>query len=166
MLVALGSALIGRNRTWIHVAIAAAFVVERWSAPVLWYMAIPDVPPVERWVAENRPRAIVELPINPDLDYGTMLRATAHHVPMVNGYSGFFPPEYVRLRSLDAQRSDLLADELRRIGVSHIIVHADSIDAAGRACVARAITSHNIAFPRRFDCGIFGDLLFAVASEV
>jgi hypothetical protein len=150
MLVAIGSAVLARKRTWVHVAVAAAFVVELWSAPVLWYIAIPDVPPVERWIAENRPRAIVELPITPDLDYGAMLRSTAHHVPMVNGYSGFFPPEYVRIQNLDSQRSDALADELRRIGVSHIIVHADSFDAAGRAWISRAIASQKIAFQRRF----------------
>ena len=94
-----------------------------------------------------------------------MLRATAHHVPIVNGYSGFFPPEYVRIRNLDAQRSDALADELRRIGVSHIIVHADSVDAAGRAWIARAIASHKIAFLRRFDGGVFGDWLFTVGGR-
>ncbi|HEY8181358.1 MAG TPA: hypothetical protein VII32_03910 [Thermoanaerobaculia bacterium] len=165
MLVAIGSALVARRRAWLSVVIAAAFIVELWSAPILWYIAIPDVPAVERWVAENRPRAIVELPVIPDLDYGTMLRATAHHVPMVNGYSGFFPPEYVRIQNLDAERSDELADELRRIGVSHIIVHADSVNAAGRAWIARAIASQKIAFQRRFDGGVFGDWLFTVGGR-
>src|SRR5712691_2699929 len=133
ILVAIGSTLIARRRQWIYAVIAAAFVVELWSAPVLWYMAVPDVPPIDRWIAEKRPHAIIELPLDPITEYGVMFHATAHHVPFVNGFSGFFPPEYVRIAKLAASWSDALADELRNIGVSHVIVHAESLDAAGSA---------------------------------
>jgi len=164
MLVALTSAMIARRRAWVYAALAAAFLVELHAAPILWYMTPADVLPVERWIAENHPRAIIELPMIPLLEYGAMLRATAHHVPMVNGISGFAPAEYLRLATLAERWSDELCSALERIGVTHIIVHADSLDAAGRAWISRAIESRDIAFQQRFDGGVFGDWLFTIGG--
>ncbi|HYS52238.1 MAG TPA: hypothetical protein VER58_00570 [Thermoanaerobaculia bacterium] len=165
ILVAIGTALIARGRTWVSVIVALAFLAELRSAPVLWYIAPTEIPPVEQWIAQERPHAIVELPIVPGLEHGAMLRATSHHVPMVNGISGFAPPQYARLATLAQEWSEGLFPELQRIGVSHVVVHADAIDAAGRASLARAITQNQIAFRRRFDAGILGDWLFEIGGQ-
>ncbi|HEY8181359.1 MAG TPA: hypothetical protein VII32_03915 [Thermoanaerobaculia bacterium] len=165
LLVAIGTAMIARVRFWAAALIPLALVVELWSAPVRWYMAPTDVPDVTKWIAQHRPRAIVELPIEPTLEYGVMLNATHHHVPMVNGTSGFAPPEYRRIAALANTWSDGLVPELRRIGVTHIVIHADSIDSIGRAWISRGIATKSIAFRQRFDHAIFGDWLFALGGN-
>ncbi|PYQ48719.1 MAG: hypothetical protein DMF59_15220 [Acidobacteria bacterium] len=161
MLVAVGSAVIARRRLWLNGLVAIAFLIELWSAPVQWYAAPTRVPPIYRWIAERRPHAIIELPMSPEREYVALLHATAHHVPMVNGISGFAPPEYIRIAALAEQWSDALVDELRRIGVTHIIIHADALDAAGNGWMARAVSANKIALQRRFD----DDLLFTITAS-
>jgi hypothetical protein len=164
ILVAIGTSLIARGRSWIYAIVALAFLAELRSAPIRWYMVSTDVPLAEQWIAREKPHAIVELPLAPLFEHGAMLRATAHHVPMVNGISGFASPEYTRLATLAQRCSDDFFSELRRIGVTHVVVHADAIDAAGRACLARAIAQNRIAFQRRFDAGMLGDWLFTIGG--
>jgi hypothetical protein len=158
MLVAIGAALLARRRVWAQVLIAVAFLVELRSAPIRWYMAVLEIPPVEQWVVKNRPRALLELPMSPNSEYAVMLHSTAHHRPIVNGISGFVPPEHERILELARTWSDQLIGELRRIGVSHIIVHADALGPVGRAW----LQTSQLSFIKRFDAGLFGDWLFAL----
>src|ERR1019366_9950884 len=121
------------------------------------------VRPVDRWAATARPHAIAELPMSEqNTEYEVMLRATAHHRPVVNGVSGFDPPEYTRLRDLAQQWSDDLVPELARIGVTHVNVHADSLDAAGHTWLGRMVDRGQLGLVRRFDGGVGGDWLFRV----
>ena len=137
ILVAIGWELIARRRVWVYIVVGVAFLIELRSAPILCYMAPREIPPVERWIAANKPRAVVELPIAPTTEYGAMLRATVHHRPMVNGVSGFAPPEYVHVREL--QWSDAFIPELRRLGVSHAILRRPvRCNGAGMACTRAA----------------------------
>ena len=135
---------------------AAALTVELCAAPLLWYLVVPGTPPVYR--AIHGPT--LELPIGQGLDYADMLHATAHHQPIVNGVSGFTPPETLRITSL--VNSDLLIGELNRIGVGTIVVHGDAADDATRQWLAREIDRGRLAFVRRFDGGISGDWLFRI----
>ncbi|HEY8165478.1 MAG TPA: hypothetical protein VIF83_07995 [Gemmatimonadaceae bacterium] len=164
ILVAIAAEIAGRLRAWAPVLLVIAFVGELWSAPVLWYMSTSSVPPVERWVAENKPRALIELPMAPDDEYHAMLRATVHHLPMVNGVSGFSPHEYNRVRALVEKASDALLPELTRLGITHVIVHADSLTPVGREWLARALTGNKLSFLRRFDSGVAGDWLFTIGG--
>jgi hypothetical protein len=165
MLVALGTAMIARRRQWVYALVAIAFVVELRAAPILWYMALPEVPGVEAWIRQDKPRALVELPMRPDFEYWVMLRATAHHRPMVNGISGFGPPEYERIRRMAQSASDAFIPELQRIGVTHIVVHADAFGDSGRAWLARALQQRQFLFIQRFDARLQGDWLFAVSGN-
>jgi hypothetical protein len=54
--------------------------------------------------------------------------------------------------------------ELRRLGVSHIIAHANALNDAGRAWLERGMAHNEIGFVRRFDAGLYGDWLFAIGS--
>ncbi|HEX9493909.1 MAG TPA: hypothetical protein VGA33_11650, partial [Thermoanaerobaculia bacterium] len=164
MLVALATAMIARRRIWITPMLAAVFLIELHAAPIGWYMAQTTVPPVERWIAAARPRALIELPRIAGREYQVVFASTAHHRPIVNGVSGFTPPEYERVTALTDSWSDALARELARIGVSHIVVHADVIDASGRAWLARALARHEISFVRRFDGGVRGDWVFTIGG--
>ncbi|HEY8130286.1 MAG TPA: hypothetical protein VII12_00215 [Thermoanaerobaculia bacterium] len=165
ILVALGAAALGRRRVWAYAVISLAFLAELRSAPIPYYMALSGSHAVDKWLAENRPRAVIEMPMTPNAAFGAMLRATTHHAPLVNGISGFSPPEYERLATLADEWSDRLIPELRRIGVSHVIVHADAMDAIGRRGLARILERKELAFVRRFDASVSGDWLFALDSN-
>ena len=85
-----------RNRRIAAVAIAAAVVAEGWMSG----LPLPAVP--EAWNRSDISRfaAVVELPINADFfaDMAAMFRATRHGRPLINGNSGYDPPEYWALR--------------------------------------------------------------------
>jgi hypothetical protein len=160
LLVAIAVAAMTRRARWAGVAVAIAFLVEL-HAPIRWYMAPTNVRPVDRWAASAGPHAMAELPmLDHDTEYEVMLRATAHHRPVINGVSGFDPPEYARLVDLAQKWSADLVPELMRIGVTHVIVHADGLDAAGRVWLGRMVDHGQLGLVRRFDGGVGGDWLF------
>jgi hypothetical protein len=162
MLIAIATASLASKRKWMSVLLAAAFAIELRAAPIRWYLAPTEIPPVYRWIGVTKPRAIADLPIGPGFQYLTLLRATAHHRPMVNGIYG--PPHYLGIARLAEEWSDALIPELRRIGVSHIVVHADWIEDNGRAWLRRALAGREIGFVGRFDSGVFGDWVFAIGG--
>ena len=101
--------------------------------PLAWSpLAAPkDFPPVYRFLAdEPKVAAILELPIGEPLDdLSYQYFGTLHHKPMVNGYSGFIPPENQAFRAAccrpvpDAGQLALLRDW----GVTHVVVHLDRL---------------------------------------
>ena len=66
---------------------------------------------------------IVELPLGDTYpDVAAMYRQMSHRRPLVNGYSGYFPPHYAALRfGLTLRDHDVLT-ELAARGVTDIIV--------------------------------------------
>ncbi|HJT16851.1 MAG TPA: hypothetical protein VJ853_05670, partial [Thermoanaerobaculia bacterium] len=160
----IGNALTISRRQWIAAVVAVAFLIELRSAPIRWYMAITESRPVDRWMRDAMPHAVFELPLVENGDYAVMLRATAHHRPIVNGVSGFIPTVSEHLFELARDWSDRLAPELKRDAVSHIVIHADALDDRGRAWLSRALSRGEIGFIQRFDGGIFGDWLFGVGT--
>ncbi len=162
--IALGTAVLSRRRAWIGAVIAVAFAIEMWSGPILWYMAVPEPAPVDPWLAETKPRAIVHLPIGGDIEYSYMLGATTHHRPMLNGVSGFAPPQFVHLAAASHREPipERFLDELIRAGCELIIVHADFTSATTRQWLAAELGRGHIAFVRRFDGGLNGDWVFHI----
>jgi hypothetical protein len=166
LLVAIAVASIARRARWGGAVMALAFLAELHAAPIRWYMAPTGERPVDRWLAQARPHAVAELPMSQQTtEYEVMLRAAAHHRPIVNGVSGFAPPEYVRLVNLCRQWSDDLVPELTRIGVTHLIVHADSLDTAGRTWLGRMVDAGQLGLIQRFDGGVGGDWLLRVGMR-
>src|SRR6185436_11478892 len=85
ILIALATAAIARRNRWLALLVPAAFAVELWAAPIRWYLAVPEPPPVYRWLARER-TPIAELPFSVfESEYLYHLRATVHHRPMVSG---------------------------------------------------------------------------------
>lgn len=162
ILVALGAS------RWRRLAplIAIAFVIELWSAPFRWYMAIPEAPPVYDWIAKTKPQAILELPMGGDFEYVYMLRSTAHRRPMLNGVSGFAPPEYTRLKaaSESADISDSFIDDLRRLGADTVVVHSYGMRDNVIPWLRRELARERLSFVDRFDNGIGGDWVFRLGG--
>ena len=70
---------------------------------------------------------LLELPLgDPNWDLYSVYYSIVHWRPLVNGYSGFFPPGYrlVALAVSDPDRDPALAtDVLRATGATHVVVH-------------------------------------------
>jgi hypothetical protein len=162
MLVAFTVAWMSRNRRWVGAVAAGLFLVELHAAPIRWYCTSPNVPPVNRWLARQDVR-IVELPLDVGpSEYYAMLHATAHHRPMANGISGFTPPELGKLIELARTPiGDGFVDDLRRIGVDTIVVHADLFP--DREWLRRELARGRLFFVRRFTnpIAIDGDWVFS-----
>lgn len=169
MLIAMAAAALARSRSWIAAVLALAFLIELRAAPIRWYLMVPEPAPVYRWLAAAKPAGgTLELPLDvAGSEYAYMLRATAHHRPILNGVSGFAPPTFRRMS--DALNRDPIGsdavDELRRLDCTHVIVHADFIDDRLRAWLARELAAKRIRFVRRFDGGTRGDWLFTLRDD-
>ncbi|MEA2463553.1 MAG: hypothetical protein QOJ98_1300 [Acidobacteriota bacterium] len=155
-----------KTRAAIHLAIACLFLIELHAAPIRWYLARPETPPVYRYLAANRlDGPLVELPLRQEDQYDYMLRATTHHRPMVNGVSGFVPPSFGELVQLSEQTPvprDFLP-RLEQLGVTTVVVHADRLKATYMpTCVwlREALMAGSLTFIRRFDEGMHGDYVF------
>jgi len=84
---------------------------------------------------------VADLPLGEaDYDVRAMYYSIDRWRPIVNGYSGFFPPHYggVKVALSEVQRHpDVSMETLRELGVTHVIVHeAAYLDAEGRDTTA------------------------------
>src|SRR5437762_275923 len=168
MLIAFAVSSIANWRRVAAYIIAIAFLFELRAAPIRWFSAVPNPPQVHKWLATQDVR-IAELPLTlGDYDYLYMLRATANHRPMVNGISGFTPPMTAHLTDLWTNRKyDELLDELRRIRVDRIVVHADVTgdnDAQLRPWLRKKLDEGRLQFVSRFNAGPSGDWVFAIGG--
>ncbi|MBV9497275.1 MAG: hypothetical protein JOZ54_23770, partial [Acidobacteria bacterium] len=170
ILVALAVALLARKRRWVAALVPLLFLIELRAAPIRWFASAPRDPEVYSWLRAYDTGPIAELPIDEEgSDYRYLLRATRHHRPIINGVSGFVPPELLELSTKWSASpiGDDFLDELQRIGVRTLVVHADRL--GGRADVVRAwlrreLDRRRIGFVRRFNDGIHGDWLFLLGA--
>lgn len=110
----------------------AALALE--SAPrarfIPWYElpSATEMPPVYRWLAaHDEVGALVELPLRPNWKEAKRLYFwSLHRRPLVNGYSGYLPANYETRRAWLLDFPDAARGErLRRLGVTHLVVHLD-----------------------------------------
>ncbi len=107
MLAAIGAARIMRR--WPRAAVPAALILgatciaEYWSAPLPARLSEARATPAHEWLARQAPGSVVlELPAptGPTLwlhDGVYQVQSITHWQPLINGYSAFPPPHYVRL---------------------------------------------------------------------
>lgn len=111
-----------------------------------------EFPEHVHWLArQNDLDAVVELPL-----YGNwrearrMYWSTLHFAPLVNGYSGYLPPFYAKvLARLDGLPGAATLAWLRRLGVSHVVVHRDDYPKWQRDALARWLRRAERAEPVR-----------------
>jgi hypothetical protein len=158
------------QRIAISIAICMAFLLELRVAPVRWLFRIPP-PEVYHWLAKAPFRgAVLELPFAQDeSEYNYMLFGTAHHRPLINGTSGFVPPEYAKIGEMlkAYPPSPQLMPELARIGVSLIVLHTDYLGPNGgalRQWFLNEMASGRLTFVRRFDEGLHSTMVFALTA--
>ncbi|HEV7919652.1 MAG TPA: hypothetical protein VGR02_02560 [Thermoanaerobaculia bacterium] len=170
ILVAVAVAAIARRQRWVAAVVPLLFILELRAAPIRWYPAAPRDPQVYMYLRDHQTGPIAEVPIDEGgSDYGYLLRATRHHQPIVNGVSGFVPPELIKLSTMWSASpiGDDFVDELQRIGVRTLVVHADLLggrDKVVRDWLRRELDRGRIGFVRRFTNGIQGDWLFTIGG--
>jgi hypothetical protein len=90
-----------------------------------------DPPPLYQLLARLPPGPIAEFPMPragspPHHDARFAYMSTFHWMPLVNGYSGFFPPSYLlRLVRMEKFPDAASVASLRRDNVKYVIVHED-----------------------------------------
>lgn len=99
--------------------VAVAILAESWIKPLpLW-----ERPHDWDIQAAEIPGAMLVLPIiNEWNEVGSMYTAMAHGRPLVNGYSGFFPPWYRTLKEVLNDQDPEVLDELALAGVTQIAI--------------------------------------------
>jgi hypothetical protein len=122
------TARLARGRTAAALLVSIGIIADGWVSP------FPLVPTPVLSAAEqcstlhaiDSEGALMELPLGePFRDVAAMYRAMSHGRPVVNGYSGYFPPHYAALRfGLDRLDDDVLT-QLASHGVTTIVVNAD-----------------------------------------
>jgi hypothetical protein len=117
-----------RGRLIVLVLLLTGVLAEFFTRPTL--VAYPTTPPpVYRLLATLPPGTVAEFPMpkvdglpGPDPKYA--YSSVFHWKPLVNGYSGFYPPTYVR-RLVDLRRfpEPFSLRVLRRENVRYMVVH-------------------------------------------
>lgn len=135
MLASLGTLALAR-RKWVYAIVIALFFVELRAAPIRWYLANGETPTVYRWLAQQEVRdAVVELPLDQINSYRAMFFSHLHHVPLINGVSGFKPPLQAELEE-EWSRTPIptsFSERLHRRGANVVIVHNDRLGARANA---------------------------------
>lgn len=130
-------ASISSRRVWAGLgpfALTFLLVLECLTLPAANIYPVPvgdTVPPVYRWLAQQAPTTIIELPLGGH-DASVTLRyqylSTYHWHRTPDGYSGFIPPKHgemvYEMQGFPAVRSLAL---LRAYGVQYIIIHTDRL---------------------------------------
>jgi hypothetical protein len=90
-------------------------------------------------------------------------------VPIVNGTSGFFPPDFWRLRDPDSRDAfDEMLGIAEELGVRLIVVHGSYLGERRAKTVdwlRRNLATGRLAFLRSFDHEIGGDYAFAITRN-
>ena len=136
-------------RAWwpvLAVALVAGASVEALRAP-LTFRTFDGIPRIYQSLRDPSVRAVAEFPFFRAEDVlrnaPYVLNSTAHWKPIVNGYSGFVPRSYPAIA--DALRpfpGGGAEAELRRLGVTHVVVHLDAYGGhAGEVASALSATA-------------------------
>jgi hypothetical protein len=126
---ALAATLSTRWARALAVAIGAALLLEYWVAPLRLVTFPNSPPPVYAWLAKQPRGVVAEFPMpRPDTLPGNEPRyaymSTFHWMPLLNGYSGYYPRPYLTLlNDLRHFPRGTTLRVLRDRGVRYIVVH-------------------------------------------
>jgi len=168
--LAAGGAVGLRRRAMIAGALVVTGVEYR-AFPLDLHEVPADPPAVDRWLARpGVPAGVMEWPLGLQYDYEYEFRSTAHWRPIVNGASGFTPPDYFRL-SEDLNKlaiPDSVWDHAAEVRASVLVFHPHDAPPgvlfAYADAVKRGLRSHRIELLRDLPHGVDRDFVFRVAS--
>jgi len=119
-----------QTRRIVLVTIGALMLVEYASWPLpLWYAPVAP-PPVYDDIARDRgdsPTAVLfEFPTGHMEDPEYLYYSTFHWQSLVNGYSGFFPPSYVKVvKAMQNFPDEVAMDAIKSHGARYLVIHGE-----------------------------------------
>jgi hypothetical protein len=133
-----------RGSYWPAAALAGLglLTLEALRAP-MGFTGVPEIPAIYDALRSANGAVLVELPLYGGASVSEnaryMLASTHHFRPLVNGYSGFesarFRERAARWRAFPA---DVVLQEMRQLGVTHVMVHARDLAADQVGAIDRA----------------------------
>ena len=125
-----------RLRAALALVLPAVILLEYWVAPLRLVPYANTAPPLYAWLAAQPPGIVAEFPMpranqlpGDEARYAYM--STFHWKPLVNGYSGYYPPSYLqRLERLEGFPDEAGIRQLRLDRVRYVIVHGTAYDRA------------------------------------
>ena len=150
ILAAYGCAALTRHarahaRHALGVAAVAILMLEYWVAPLQLIPYHNDPPPLYAWLARQPRGVVAEFPVPPfaawaALESRYLYMSTFHWRPLINGYSGYFPPSYLqRLEGLVDFPGLTALQQLRGSGVRYIVVHGGEFSSQEYADIVEAL---------------------------
>ncbi|MDQ3282568.1 MAG: hypothetical protein M3Q69_14300 [Acidobacteriota bacterium] len=173
--VAIGAAALLARRNARTRAIAACVLIALALVDVMprlrWESAPASIPRLYSWVKKTNAGPMLELPIEWGPTYRYLLGSRLHRTPILNGVSGFEPPEHRSLREAwETNRFDDLFAAAQTHGAKLLVVHGHWLDGSHREplvhALRAALADGRIAFLQRFDHGIEGDYVFALKQNM
>ncbi len=120
--MAFGAARLPRLRFAV-LALSIIEVLPRFT----WQHVPAQFPPVYAWLASTHPSCVIELPIAWDeREASYLLASTVHHVPTMNGVSGFDPPVH-ELLSIH-RYNDAMLDVIAANGATVVVIHPEAAE--------------------------------------
>ena len=154
------TALCSRRLRDAIVALACAIVLlEYWVAPLQLSPYHNNAPPLYAFLARLPRGVVAEFPMPepsspPRHDPRFAYMSTFHWKPLVNGYSGFFPPSYLeRLNALSGFPDPSSIERLRRERVRYVVVHADGYPPGERERIVERLLLLGLTHVAEFEDG-------------
>lgn len=116
-----------RARPYAAIALVGVVLLEYWVAPLHLVPYPNQAPPLEEFLRQRPPGPIAHFPMprglpGPDPHY--LYSSTFHWKPIVNGYSGYYPPSYLRrLKAVEGFPDGRSIGHLMGEGVRYLVVH-------------------------------------------
>lgn len=165
---ALERALGGRVQRALMLLVPAVLLLEYWVAPLPLAPYPTAPPPLYQWLRTQPVGVVAEFPMpQPDAPPAHEPRyeymSTFHHMPLINGYSGYYPDSYIaRLNRLRNMPDDTALQALVSDGVRYIIIHKGLYRRGAADQVYWALKEHSrFREVGHFDDGLGGAEVFA-----
>jgi hypothetical protein len=126
-------------RPYGAVALVGLVLLEYWVAPLRLIAYPTQAPPLDQFLRQRPPGPIAHFPMPrgdslPGQDPQYLYSSTFHWRPIVNGYSGYFPPSYIRrLRAVEGFPDARSLGHLMGEGVRYLVVHEASYEVPSEA---------------------------------
>jgi hypothetical protein len=138
-----------RRRRVTATVVGGLLLAEFTFAPLQGVAYRADPPALDRWLdTRPKPFAVVDLPVPDSSNFARrdqvaaeyMVHSMAHWQPILEGYSGIYPPDYPDLYwPMTRFPDEASLRTLARIGVTYAVVHVDRIPDSERAGFEAAV---------------------------
>lgn len=146
-------------RRMLAAAAVGVLLLEYWVAPIRLIAFDNTPPPLYAWLARQPRGVVAEFPMAlpnapPGEDPRYLYMSTFHWMPLLNGYSGYYPPTYMtRLERVSGFPDAGSVDALRVDGVKYLIVHSAPYPPAEYAGILETLTTAGLQALGRFSDG-------------